>query len=268
MIQHRVLFAIGSIIALSSFSAGCDDGGDPAGAAGSTGTGSGGATGSGGSTGSGSGVKLAVTETGWVDKSGNSLEAQGAWYPYSDTSGCITAGHTAAECSAVTVPGPTVMGFPPTDIATAKICTEGTVAKVIGTPPDYSNMWGAGIGLDFNNSGGTPAVKSAFDATAKGVTGVSFVIDQVPLGGLRVEFPEVATDGKSANYADAVAGAYPNSNITAGLNTIPWSRVKTPGDLVQPFNPANLLGIQFHAVTNTTSSNTYKFCISELTLLK
>ena len=52
------------------------------------------------------------------------------------------------------------MPFPPTDSATSKQCTSGIAALVMnkGGTADYTDLWGGGIGLDFNNPGGDAGV--------------------------------------------------------------------------------------------------------------
>src|SRR5688500_14205373 len=96
------------------------------------------------------GMKVAVMPdtTGWVDKTGNTVMIQGAWYSYGDQTDCVAAGHQASECSKITMPleGP----FMNTG---GKMCTSGTAAKVLNNAaamPDYTGMWGAGIALDLN----------------------------------------------------------------------------------------------------------------------
>jgi hypothetical protein len=244
--------------------------------------GSGGSSGSGGSAGSGTsgsggaapGV-IMPDATGWVDAAaeGNTYGVQGAWYPYGDAYGdakCPAAGHDpATECAIINMPDPVTpgAGFPNVD---GKMCTSGSVAQVIAGAdgmPDYSNIWGAGIGLDLNASGGDNSVKSVFDFTAKGVTGISFEIDNVPLPGLRVEFPMPATEGHpdGSNYWGATM-SYPNSPVTAGVNVIKWADVKAPRGAI-PFDASQVLSIQFHVPSNASGAGTFNYCISNLTFL-
>jgi hypothetical protein len=235
-------------------------------------TGSGGTTGSqtgsGGTTASsGAGVTLLPDATGWIDKTSNSLMVQGPWYPYSDSTGvakCTTVGmHTPAQCAMITMPSPTAMGFPNMG---GNMCTAGSVEVVIGMPFDYSNMWGAGISLDFAASGGALSTKGEFNFTSVGVTGVSFDIDMVPGTGLRVEFAAKETDGTTAgNDYWGATSSYPNSPVMKGTNTVLWSKVAGPMGHV--FNPAKVESIQFHVPTNTTAGGSYSFCISNLKLL-
>ncbi|HET9957874.1 MAG TPA: hypothetical protein VFQ61_25425, partial [Polyangiaceae bacterium] len=151
-----------------------------------------------------------------------------------------------------------------------KMCTEGTTAKVLKTSAgadDYSNMWGAGIGMDFNHPP-DPATKMPFDAVAAGIKGVSFDLDMPVVSSLRVEFPipetEMHADGSA--YWGATK-SWPASPVSVGTNTITWDKVQQPNGTI-PFNPAKLLGIQFHVPTNTSAATPYSFCISNLKLIK
>src|SRR6185295_16878031 len=99
---------------------------------------------------------------------------------------------------------PSFGSFPVTN---GKLCTSGTAAQVLaiagGTMPDYTNMWGAGVGLDLNNAGGDAGVKMPYNATMNGVTGICFNIDMVPAGTLRVEFPTPSTTTGAAFWVRA-----------------------------------------------------------------
>jgi len=149
-------------------------------------------------------VEITPSDMGWVESVDNELGLQGAWYPYGDQYGvakCLSIGlHLPEECSHITAPNPPpAMGFPNTG---GKMCTTGATAVILpcktgvttsGCPEsDFSNMWGAGIGFDFNAEKGPPAgngAKSTWDPDAHGVVGVSFELDTVPSPKLRVEFP-------------------------------------------------------------------------------
>jgi hypothetical protein len=147
------------------------------------------------------------------------------------------------------------------------------VANIVGSnppAPDYSNIFGAGIGLDLNNPGGANG-KGVFNAMTKGVTGISFDIDAPPLSGLRVEFPTTKTDGSTAGaeYWGATPG-YANSPVVAGTNTIHFMPdVKGPGPaaMATTFDPSVLESIQFHIPTTAAAGASYTFCISNLKLL-
>lgn len=198
---------------------------------------------------------------------------QGAWYAYGDGIGadgmppgdCQKAGHTDAECSVIEKP---VGKFTNTG---GMMCTKGTAAKVVGmvampASPDYSKIWGAGIGLDLNNPGGAVG-KSALDATAAGLKGIRFDLDVKPLAGLRVEVEATDTNGTEAgnDYWGATA-SYGPSPVTTGTNTVTWDKFVGPKGHV--FNPTMLRGIQFHVPASTTAAGAYEFCISNMRVLK
>jgi hypothetical protein len=259
---------------------GCDDSGGNA-ATGGTGSGTGGTSsgtggtgsGTGGTVSTGEGVALPPDATGWVDKGMNMAGVQGAWYAYGDGAengvppgSCQKAGHMTSECSVITMPAAGMFAN-----VGGKMCTSGTVAKVInlvgGTMPDWSNIWGAGIGLDLNNSGGATAVKEEFDASA--YKGISFDIDTPPLAGLRVEFPSKATEGTAAG-ADfwGATKDYGNSPVVAGTNVITWDAIKGPTATPHTFDKAHILSIQFHVPASDKASAMFSYCISNLKLLK
>lgn len=261
---------------MTALSLGCDDSGGGAATGGGTGTGGGTSTGTGGGTSTGEGIALTPDATGWVDKGMNMAGVQGAWYAYGDGQDgtgapmgtCQKAGHTApGECSVITTPAPGMFAN-----TGGKMCTSGEVAKVLKNSAgadDYSNMWGAGIGLDLNSSGGAMSVKAEFDASA--YKGISFHIDTPPLAGLRVEFPSLETEAGTAggDYWGADP-TYKNSPVVMGTNTFTWDKVTGPGPAAtaHKFSPAHILSIQFHVPTTLASKAIYSFCISDLKLIK
>src|SRR5579859_582586 len=143
-----------------SSSGGGSSGSSSGSSGGSSGSSSGGS--SSGDAGGGTAVPLTPTSTGYVDVV--NLGIIGSWYAYGDGWGpsgsppgdCETKGlHPSSACSVITSPAPSATdgggaGFPPSN---AGMCLTGTAAQVIGTPPDYSNIFGIGIGLDLNNTG-------------------------------------------------------------------------------------------------------------------
>jgi hypothetical protein len=174
------------------------------------------------------GVEVLPDRTGRVDATQNPLGIQGQWYAYGDSydsQSCLRFGMHGDLCSQVYWPPPsedvetcdgsdlTYTTFP-LGFANRNgvMCTEGQVglvvpcaADVLNCDPntkDYSNMWGAGIGLDFdldpNVSGGMrdPIQRKPWDAEAHGVAGVAFDLQLIDDGGkdepyMRVEFPTV-----------------------------------------------------------------------------
>jgi hypothetical protein len=248
-------------------------------------TGTGGSSGSGGTSGSGGSTGadkvLTPNDTGYVMDDATGV--MGAWYIYGDSIGsngmapgdCQAKGmHMDSECSTVKYAATATVasGFPQDTLG--KMCIKGTGAKVImmGTTTDYSNIFGIGMGLDLNNDG---SGKKEFDLTAKKITAFKFTLSGAPMG-LRVEFPTTETEaaGHDSYYA---LKAVKDGDFTVSMATDSLSGTAANPDLgpsfaqsgttVQPdFNPAHLLGIQFHVATNTQSAiDVSNFCVSNLT---
>jgi hypothetical protein len=247
--------------------------GGSAGGSGGSGSGTGGATATGGTSGV---IALVPDSVGYVQNT--TLGLMGPWYAFSDGIGLdnttasgdceLKGGNPYSACSQVSTPSPG--SFPPSDATTAKMCTAGTVAKVISDTAstlDYSNIWGAGIGLDFNHVAGDSA-RGVYDAPGHKVLGVSFNIDRVPAGGVRVTFPTSNTITTPPIWmANAVANY--TSPLVVGYNEVRWAQVMSPGYATNPpaFDPTLLVGINFHVPTTTTASQSYSFCISNLSFI-
>jgi hypothetical protein len=221
----------------------------------------------------GAGDPLVPSADGFFDGT-NKAGIMGAWYSYGDwynpTAGmgdCAVKGnYTAAQCSSITTPVP---GDPFTNTG-GSMCTTGTVAKVIDMM--YSAIWGAGIGFDLNNAGtddGGTGGKLPWDATAHNVTGFSFHIDMPPTGGqMRVEFPTSAaigtTDINAAYWGGATANLSPFTK--AGDYSFHFTDIGGPMYLTSPmpFDKTKILSMQFHVVSNTSSTIPFQYCISNL----
>jgi hypothetical protein len=219
-------------------------------------------------------VPLSPDPTGYVSQT--ALNIAGAWFAYGDDLGtngappgnCVTKGmHMASQCSSITSPAPPTDGglasFP--QMTPGTMCLSGTAAQVIGTPPDYSNIFGIGIGLDFNNPSGTPM---PYDAMMNHVTGFQFTVAGLPMGTVRVEFQEPATDttGDAWSYTVTKAGQV-TVNLMSGTGAGDLSPAfPPPMGMTQPaFDPTKLEAIQFHVVTNTTGAIMVQdLCISGL----
>jgi hypothetical protein len=308
LLSHSLLVALtlGAVAAAGCSSDGSDD-------AGTGGTGATGGSGGSGATMPGTGdTKITISETGWVDlmDAGNDVGVQGAWYPYGDQYGnrpsdakCIRVGmHTAAECSLISSPTPPpAVGDPPTTgfpNVGGEMCTTGEVAVIpackagvttSGCPmKDYANVWGAGIGFDFNANKGPPdgdGAKRTWDPGMNNVIGVSFEINNVPLAGLRVEFPILLTpaeataaslpEGSStddhpdgAPYWGATS-SFPNSPVVAGgVNRIIFATDVKPPRTNYEYKPEKMLGIQFHVPAASAARSPYNFCVKNLTFLR
>ena len=233
--------------------------------------------------GGGTGILLVPSTDGFFDGT-NQAGILGAWYSYGDWYGgmpaaamggdCPAGGFTEAQCSAIASPTP---GQPFMNTAGA-MCTNGTAAKVImdaAGATAYSAIWGAGVGFDMNNGGtddGGTGVKGTWDASAHGVTGFSFHIDSPPVGGnMRVEFPTGVAIGTTDINAAYWGGADMNlSPFTAGgTYSFHWADVGGPKYLTSPtpFDKTKIMSMQFHVVTNTSSTIPFGYCITDLRAL-
>lgn len=246
-------------------------------------------------------VEIKPDASGWVDPMSNDIGIQGAFYPYGDRYGvakCLNVGmHAPDECSLITSPlPPPATGFPN---QAGSMCTTGATAVILPCKPgvttsgcptdDYSNMWGAGMGFDFNAVADMDAgttVKSTWNPDDHGVIGVAFEIDTVPAPGLRVEFPLRLTDSEAqavnlppgSTTDDHPDGApywggdtsFSNSPVSAGHNELRWDAVKKPGTTPSyVFDKSRLLGVQFHVpAVKVAPPGAYSFCVSHLTLLR
>jgi hypothetical protein len=204
----------------------------------------------------------------------------GSWFTYGDGAGAngeTTTGSCetdpnmwpASSCSSITFPPyPTDGGtatFPQATPGT--MCLSGTAAQILGTPPDYSGIYGIGIGLDFNNTAGTA---EPYNATMNNVTSLTFTVAGFPTGGtVRAEFQEPAT-----NVAPEDAWSYTitgDGDVTinlasgSGAGQLAVSFMVPTGDTEPPFDPTSILAIQFHVVPNTKAPTPVSnFCISNL----
>ncbi|MEO8902861.1 MAG: hypothetical protein ABI627_15170 [Polyangiaceae bacterium] len=226
-------------------------------------------------------ILLPVDDTGFVSLP--TLGIQGAWYGYGDGQGkdgtvamsdCVLKGmHMPSDCSKIDTP---LFGAFP-QATPGKMCTSGTVAKVIPgmvgcsapatTCADFSNLLGAGIGLDLNNAGTEGGTgKMPFNATMAGVIGISFDLDAPRLDRVRVEFPTVGTEDTSAMWKPGKRNLSP---LVAGHNVLLFTDVESPTFLKPaiPFDPTKLLSIQFHVPSTTAASAMYSFCISNLAVV-
>jgi hypothetical protein len=233
-------------------------------------------------TGGGTGVPLAPDPNGYLGPSSNSLGIQGAWYAYGDDWGtngappgdCETKGmHAESTCSTITFP-PAAMAsdagdagftssFPQSTPGT--MCLSGTAAKVLAS--DYTNMFGIGIGLDFNNQGG---VKMPYDATMNHVVGFSFTIAGIPTGAsVRVELPIPATDSSGDAWSLTVMtnGAYTVDLTTSASDPHSLKPSFTPTGTQPAFDATKLESIQFHVPTNITAAvsipDSSRLCVSD-----
>jgi hypothetical protein len=209
------------------------------------------------------GQLLTPDSTGWVDVSMTGTTGiHGPWYAVTDSENCLGNGHPPAACSMLVTPDPAAGVFPPTgDLG---MCAVGVVAQVILGPdgkPDYSGLWGAHIGFNLNDV-------SPYDAPAHGVTGLAFHIDSEPAEGAKMQvlLATAATGYDSPLWGGAAAETSP---VHIGRNEIRWADVGGPMYVAEhpPFDPTQILSIQFGVKTDTVAPKSFAFCISALTAL-
>jgi hypothetical protein len=126
-------------------------------------------------------------------------------------------------------------------------------------------------------SSGTPAQGGALVPTDSPITVGKMCVsgtDTVPLANsmvsFRVEFPTAAVPGTTDADAAYWNGATSNgSPVTAGTNVVLWSNVAGPmyETSAPPFDPTQLLAIQFHVIASASGTTPFSFCISNLTAL-
>jgi hypothetical protein len=255
-------------------------------------------------------IPLPSTSTGFVQDLTGGSHVIGPWYAYGDgvgpnasvtngadaaNSDCQSAakgGFPASACSQIAWPTPG-QPFPPSDLASSKMCTDGIASKVMANVSsfDYSHLWGAGISLDFNNPGGDAGVKGDLDLS--GYKGVSFDVSAftgsdpsgaasngagVPASAMRVNFPFTGQHNTDSPYWMGASKASSPLTVTGdGVLHVEalWADVGGPYYLTQQspavtppaFNPARVQSLQFQVTTNTMSTTPYAFCVANLALL-
>jgi hypothetical protein len=255
---------------------------------------------------------IQANANGYVAADTNSVGVSGSWYVYGDGWGTeaydggtgvsgergtceLLGGFPISDCSSITSPLPPAPfvagsdaglppgyanGFPAANASDQKYCLSGTGALVItedgGAGPDYADIYGIGIGFDFNNVDG---VKNPYNAPAEDVIGVQFTLASrgvFPM--LRVEFPTTETVG-----AGGTNDPYDVTPTGPGVYEVLWQSLEKPyppvvgenisysppAGTTQPmFNPSHLLSIQFHVPTNTTASIPVDhLCVSKLSAI-
>jgi hypothetical protein len=244
------------------------------------------------------GIPLPSSATGFVQDTTGGSNVIGAWYAYGDGVGAganttttdaansdcqLKGGFPASACSQIDSP---VAGqpFPPADIASSAQCTSGTAAVVMNKSgsPDYADLWGSGIGLDFNNPGGDAGVKGYLDLSK--YKGIYFQFSTFPAWttapvsngagppsmAMRVNFPfmgQLATDPPFWMGATKMSSPLTSPGGTITENTVLWTDVGGPNNLATPFDVTKVQSIQFQVFTNTTSTTPYSFCVANLALI-
>jgi len=275
-----ILATLGAIGALAVVGCGEDNtAGTGTGGTGAGGTDTGGTGGTGTDPGTGGtivdttplpGVSLMPNEEGFMKTGDNELGIQGAWYSF----GCAGAVIEPEEGSRFDNPG--------------KMCFKGTAPKVTDEDgdgaPDYSTIWGAGIGFDL-------CAESDEEAGDAGVTNDAGVIipTKYPLSacpynadlatkliGVAVRFSGVVNAVElriQFNEGDNVANSYYKvapADVAAGTKLF----VEFEDPLVKThYNPKlkpgdtdanNILAIQFMVPTNDGDPVDWDFCVEDI----
>ena len=254
------------------------------------------------------GIPLPSTATGFVQDLIGGSNVVGSWYAYGDgvgpnagpntgsdaaNSDCQSAskgGFPASACSQIATPTPGAT-FPPFDVATSEQCTSGIAAQVISKAgsPDYADLWGSGIALDFNNPAGDAGVKSDLDLSR--YKGIYFDLTIYPASApmsngagappsaMRVNFPFTGEHGTDSPYwqgaTKAASMLIPPADGSAQHVEIDWGDVGGPFYLSQqsppvsapPFDPTHVQSIQLQVFTSTTATTPYAFCVANLALV-
>ena len=269
-------------------------GGNGGAGGGNGGAGGGGTGGTGGTAGTGGAAGLAYLNADAMGEVQNpAVGVIGPWYSYGDDVGpsagsggidssnstCELAGFPMSDCTQITSPTPG-LPFAPTDLATSTMCTSGTAGMVRtkAGSADYSDIWGGGIALDFNNASGN---RGGLDLSAFRGISFDFSAATLPNGAIRVNFPFVGEHGQDSPYWMGAAAQFSPLSATTGAPQhveIDWSSVGGPLYLTQqtpavdvsayPFNPKTIQTVQFAVITNAQAPTPYSFCVSNLALVR
>lgn len=238
-------------------------------------TGTGGLTGTGGFTGTGGYNGVAVVGDWYAFGDGvgpNAGIITDAGTDYADSDCVKDGGFPTTACTQITSPIPG-QPFAPTDVATNQYCTSGTAAMVLPKDgvPDYADLWGGGLGLNFNPVGDGGAAGYA-DLSAYAGIEFDFSGDLIPPQSMRVDFPFMGQHGADAPYW--MGNVTASSPLKPGHMVIRWADVGgpyylavevPPVDTTQyPFDPRAVQAIQFLVFTNTAAATPYNFCVANL----
>jgi hypothetical protein len=254
-------------------------------------------------------IPLPSTATGFVQDLTGGSNVVGPWYAYGDgvgpnantstddaaNSDCQKKGMFApADCTQILSPTPG-QPFPPADVATSKQCTSGVAALVMNKAgaADYTDLWGGGISLDFNNPGGDGGVKGDLDLSAyQGIEfdfsgfAMAMAPDPVsngagaPPSSMRVNFPFTGEHGTDSPYwlgaSKAASMLAPPTDPTKSQHVkILWTDVGGPFYLSQQsppvpapaFDVKHVQSIQFQVFTSASQTEPYSFCVANLALI-
>lgn len=162
---------------------------------------------------------------GFVSCSSNTVGVEGYFYTFDDGTSTIT----------------------PADFSAAgmEICASGTAE----TADEDFTVWGAGVGFNL-------ADEATWDATAAGISGVSFTVT----GMLPTNFRFIVTEPGDKGYC---------YNVTSESNTVTFAETNSAcwDDSGTAPNPANLVAIQWQVSTSMDGPQDFNFCITNIQLL-
>ena len=158
----------------------------------------------------------------------------GAWYAYGDGVGsnasvgdagvdnsdsdCVKkGGFPQSACTQITIPTPGHAVPADRPRRRSQMCTTGIAALVMnkGGAPDYTDLWGGGIGLDFNNPGGDAGVAGYSDLSAYTASPFDFSGDVVPS---KCDAGQLPVHGRARHRLALLDGARTNGVLAAHRN--------------------------------------------------
>lgn len=263
MMNTNSLIGIVSMVALGAL-AGCSDGDDgPTPIPGGTDGGGGDTTGgTGGTDGPAAEPSQVFGGSGtWIDMSENTVGIQGAFFVLEDS----MADGTAVD------DGLTHTDLEPDefDEDTEKPCVNGTVAQVTdasgeecdpaGTDCEWSAIWGGGLGLNLNETGGDMSEKSTFDAAANGVSGFGFTLSG-DTGGAIVRF-KAKMEGSDSDFCSQVKVG---EAVTVDLADLEHN-CYPGGEQTETLDTSKLVQLEWQIVPTAEESYTVTdFCVEEV----
>jgi hypothetical protein len=139
--------------------------------------------------------------------------------------------------------------------ADGSLCISGNVMEATGTPPDFSDYWGCGIGINLNQTMGTMTAKNTYTLTG---TGVTVGVNAVPTcTAVRVVLDQ---NGATPAYC---------ADLTPGVE-IPWSKFNTAcwdGSGTALSGPPTSQAIKVQFVSNNMAACPFtNFCITDIKL--
>jgi hypothetical protein len=137
------------------------------------------------------------------------------------------------------------------------MCTSGTTVAI---NKQYELKWGAGIGLNLNQTAGSDA-KGGIGALPHALKGFSFTLSGTTVPSkIRVNYPTASTE-ETAHYKELTA--------VAGNFTVLFTEVKQGTWVTTPVALVNgdINAIQFQIVGDDENTVPFDFCVENLTAL-